>query len=258
MGVRITGLVWRQIRHQNRLFWRTPLAAFFTLAFPLILVSLFSVILGSQDIGGGVRISQFYIPAMSVYAAATATFTNLAIGTSLSRDQGILRRVRGTPLPPWIHMAGRIGSGVWTGLISIVLLFIMGWAVFGFQMVWDNLGVAALAFVVSMAAFSALGLAVCAVVKNGEATPAVANAVILPMAFISDIFIPLEGAPRWLQVAGDIFPLKHFGELFRRSFDPFYDGAVLDWVSLAIIGAWFLVGLFVASRYFSWDPHGNN
>lgn len=248
-------LLWRQVRHQNSTFWRTPVAAFFTLVLPIMFLVLFNLLFGDED-AGGVPFSQFFTPAIAIFAAVSATFTNLAIGTSLSRDQGILKRVRGTPLPAWIYMAGRIGSGVWVAVISIVLMFGLGWALYDFRIVWANLAVAVLVFVVGMATFSALGLAVCAMVKNGESVPAVAQAVILPMAFISDIFIPTEGAPAWLTTLGDVFPLKPFAALFSDAFNPFFTGSVLGWGSLGVMLAWLVVGLIITTRFFTWDPRG--
>jgi len=129
-------------------------------------------------------------------------------------------------------MAGRIGSGVWIAVVSVVAMFVVGWSLFGFVMLWDNLGVALSVFVLGMATFSALGLSVCAVVRTADTVPAVTNAVFLPMAFISGIFIPLEDAPGWLVVLGDIFPLKHFAEPFGASFNPFHTGPVLGWENL--------------------------
>lgn len=249
-------LVWLQIRSNNRMFWRTPIAAFFTLALPVIFLVLFSVIFGSDDIGDGYSFSQFFAPAMAVFAAVSSTFTNLAIKTAFARDQGILKRVRGTPLPPWIYMAGTIGSGVWVAVLSVMLMFVLGWAFFGFRMIWDDLGWAALVFVVGIATFSALGLAVCSVIKNGDAAPAVANGFFLPMAFISGIFIPLDDAPQWLVILGDIFPLKHFAEPFGDAFNPLHTGSVLGWEDIAIMVAWLLGGALIVTRFFSWDPHG--
>ena len=247
-------LLWRQIRHQNRIFWRTPVAAFFTLVLPIFFLVLFSVIFGSDEVAEGYRFSQFFAPTMAVFAAGTSTFTTLSIGTALSRKQGILKRVRGTPLTPWVYMGGRIGSAVWVAVVSVVVMFVVGWAFFGFVMFWSNLGVALVVFVLGVATFSALGLSVCALVKSADATPAVANAVFLPMSFFSGIFIPLDDAPAWLVTLGDIFPLKHFAEPFAAAFDPFHAGVVLGWEDLAIMGAWLAGGLVVTIRFFSWDP----
>ena len=249
-------LAWLQTRSTNRLFWRTPVAAFFTLALPVIFLVLFSVIFGSEDIGGGYSFSQFFAPSMAVFAAVSSTFSNLAIKTAFAREQGILKRVRGTPLPPWVYMAGNIVSGVWIAVLSVVLMFVLGWAFFGFRMIWDDIGPAVLVFVIGIATFSALGLAVCSLIKNADAAPAVANGVFLPMAFISGIFIQLDDAPRWLVILGDIFPLKHFAVPFGHAFNPLHTGQVLGWENLVIMGAWLVLGGIVVTRFFSWDPRG--
>ena len=249
-------LVWLQTRTTNRLFWRTPVAAFFTLALPVIFLVLFSVIFGSEDVGGGYSFSQFFAPSMAVFAAVSSTFSNLVIKTAYARKLGILKRVQGTPLPPSIYMAGTILSGVWIAVLSVVLMFVIGWAFFGFLMIWDNIGMVVLVFVMGIATFSALGLAVCSLIKNADAAPAVANGVFLPLAFISGIFIPLDDAPRWLVILGDIFPLKHFAGPFGAAFHPWHTGQVLGWENLAIMGAWLVLGGVVVTRFFSWDPRG--
>ena len=249
-------LVWLQIRSTNRLFWRTPISAFFTLALPVIFLVLFSVIFGSEDIGDGYSFSQFFAPSMAVFAAVSSTFTNLAVRTSFTREQGILKRVRGTPLPPSIYMAGTVGSCVWIAILSVALMFIVGWAFFGFRMIWDDFGPAVLVFAVGIATFSALGLAICSIIKNADASPAVANGVFLPMAFISGIFIPLDDAPTWLVILGDIFPLKHFAGPFGDAFNPLHTGQVLGWENVAVMGGWLVVGVVIVTRFFSWDPRG--
>lgn len=249
-------LAWLQARSTNLLFWRTPIAAFFTLALPVIFLVLFSVIFGSEDIGGGYSFSQFFAPSMAVFAAVSSTFSNLAIRTAFARDQGILKRVRGTPLPPWVYLAGIVGSSVWIAVLSVVLMFGLGWAFFGFRMIWADFGLAVMVFVVGIATFSALGLAVCSVIKNGDTAPAVANGIFLPMAFISGIFIPLDDAPQWLVILGYVFPLKHFAGPFSDAFNPLHTGQVLGWEDIAIMGAWLVVGALIVTRFFSWDPRG--
>jgi ABC-2 type transport system permease protein len=246
-------LLWHQVRYQNAMFWRTPVAAFFTLLFPIMFLVLFNLLFGDAEVNGE-PFSQFFTPAITVFAAVSATFTNLAIGTAMSRDQGILKRVRGTPLKPWLYLAGRIGSGLWIALISVVVMFFLAWLLYDFEIVWDRLHEAILVFVVGIATFSAMGLAIAAVVKNGDSVPAVANAIILPMAFVSDIFIQTEDGPAWLERVGDFFPLKPFVHLFGDAFNPFHTGTVFGWDQLAVMVAWGAASLFIAVRNFSWEP----
>ena len=164
---------------------------------------------------------------MAVFAAVSATFTNISIGTALARDQGILKRVRGTPLPPWIYMGGRIGSGVWIALISVVMMFVVGWVFFGFHMLWDDFGLAVLVFVVGMATFSALGLSVCAVVKNGDSVPAVAQRRVLADGFHLGYLHPARRRPTVARRPRRHLPPQTLRRAVRRCLrpDPFRAGS---------------------------------
>ncbi len=249
------GLIWRQIRYQNRIFWRTPISAFFTLAFPLMFLVLFTAIFGNDVIEGlGVRFAQFYAPGLAVFAAVSASYTNLAIGTAISRDNGILKRVRGTPLPPWIYIAGRIGSAIWIALLAVVLMLTVGAVFYGVQIPTRGLPAALVAFLVGVACFSALGMLVAALAPNGDSTPAITNATLLPVAFVSDVFIPLNNPPAWMNFVGNFFPLRPFVEAFRDPFDPTLTGAQFHWDKLGYMALWGVVAVLIAVRYFRWEP----
>jgi len=257
-------LVWQQIRYQNRIFWRTPISAFFTLVFPLMFLFVFVTLFGNDEIGDlGVTTAQFYAPALAVFGAVSATYTNLAIGTAISRDEGILKRVRGTPLPPWIYMAGRVGSAVWIAFMAVLLMMSVGVVVFGVEIYLESLPALLVAFVVGVACFAALGLLVAALAPSGEASPAIANATLLPLAFISDIFIvPSDNSPGWLAILGSIFPLKHFALAFSDAFSPvevFARDGWLDhfhWKEYGIMALWLVGGVILAIRFFTWEPRG--
>ena len=252
-------LVSNQIRYQNTIFWRTPVAAFFTLFFPLFFLLLFSLLFGSDqaiDLGdrGSFSVSQFYAPSLAVFAAASATYTNLAVGTAISRDQGILKRFKGTPLPSWVYLAGRVGSAVWIALIGVVIMMAVGVFAFDVQVTVDTLPAAVVTFAVGAASFAALGLAVAGLAPNGDSAPAVANATILPLAFISDVFVAIEDPPGWLDTVGNLFPLKHFVRSFQDAFSPFTTDSAFRWGHLAVMAAWGLLGVAIAVRTFGWDP----
>lgn len=251
-------LAWRQIRYQNRLFWRTPVAAFFTLVFPLMFLLLFSVIFGTEEIEitgrGSFSVAQFYAPALAVFAAASATYTNIGIGTAIARDEGILKRFRGTPLPSWQYMTGLIGSGIWIALLATVLMMGVGVFAFDVNIEMAKLPAALVTFVVGAGCFAAFGLALAAFAPTGDSAPAMANATILPLAFVSDVFIAIEDPPRWLRAIGDFFPLKHFVRAFQDAFHPLTTAPAFRWEDLAVMAAWGVVGTFLALRFFSWEP----
>jgi ABC-2 type transport system permease protein len=248
-------LLWEQFRYQNKIFWRTPIAAFFTMVFPLMLLVLFTAIFGNEMIEElGVTTAQFFTPGLAVFAAVSASYTSLAIGTAIARDSGILKRIRGTPIPPWLYITGRVASSVYLGFIAIVVMMGVGIVFYGVQLFPRTLPAALVTFMVGVGCFSALGLLVAAISPNGDAAPAITNATLLPVAFISNIFFPVEDPPRWMELAGDFFPLKHFAGAFRDAFDPTLTGGQFHWPELAYLALWGVVAAVLAIRLFKWEP----
>lgn len=250
-------MFWSQLRHASRAFWRTPIAAFFTIVFPLIFLLLIGALAGNQviDQRSGVRLAQFLTPAIAAFASVSATFTALAIGLVIDREAGILKRARGTPLPPWLFMAARVGSSVWIALVSVALMLLIGVVLFDVQLIARTAPAALLTLTIGIGCFAALGLAVVAVSPSQSATQAITNVIIIPMAFVSDVFAIGGDPPRWLQIVGWTFPLKHFTNALGDTFNPFLDGAQFGWYHLAVMAAWGILGTVIALRFFSWEPH---
>jgi len=256
------GLVWGQIRYQNTIFWRTPIAAFFTIVFPLMFLVIFTLVFGNERIDElGITLGQYYAPAMAVFGAVSATYTNITIQTAIVRDEGILKRVRGTPLPAWIYVAGRIASAAYVAAIAAAVMLAVGVAAYGvkiFAVAAPALGVT---FLVGVMCFSALGLLVAALTPSSDAAPAIANATLLPLAFISGIFfVSGPSEPALLRAVAGAFPLRPFGLAFRDGFDPIEVaarggwGGQFHWVELAIMAAWLVAGASLAARFFTWEP----
>jgi ABC-2 type transport system permease protein len=245
-----------QVRATNRSFWRNPTSAFFTFAFPLMFLVIFTALLGGGEVEvePGVFLDQadYYVAAMSAFAVITATYTNLAIAITFTRDEGILKRTRGAPLPAWVYLTGRVVHAL---LVSILLVIIT--SAFGVLFYGATIPTGTLLFehsvtvIVGAMAFAALGLATTAIVPNADAAPAVVNAIILPLLFLSGVFIALEGAPQWMVVVGDVFPVKHFAEAMLGSF---YGRPAFEWIDVLVVAAWGVAGLLAAVKYFSWEP----
>lgn len=247
--------IWRYLRHTNAGFWRSPIAAFFTIVFPLLFLVLLGSLTGNTVIPGtnGVRVAQYLTPAIAAFAATTASFTSLAIGLVIEREEGVLKRVRGVPLDPWMFMVSRVGSTVWIALVSVALMLAVGVLFFDVQLIPRTAPAALLTIMVGIGCFAALGLAVVALSPSQSATQAIANAVIIPLAFISDIFFQGE-LTGWLDTVGSLFPLKHFANALQQTFDPFLDGPQFGWDHLAVMTAWGAVGAAVALWRFRWEP----
>jgi ABC-2 type transport system permease protein len=251
-------LLLNQVRATNRAFWRNPASAFFTFAFPLMFLVIFTSLLGSGrvEVAPGVFIEQdrYFVAAMGAFAVISATYTNLAISVAFTRDLGILKRTRGTPLPGWAYLTGRVVHAVLVSLLLVVITVVFGVLVYGADVPAGRLLLEFVAtVVVGAAAFSALGLATTAMIPNAEAGPPIVNAIILPLLFLSGIFIPLgEDAPQWMKTVGDIFPVKHFAEAMLGSF--YGSPLPFSWSDVLVVAAWGVAGLALAVRFFSWEP----
>ncbi len=242
------GLALRQARFENLAFWRNPAAAFFTFAFPLLFMVILNVLLGGQNL------ARFYTPSIIVFSVVTATYTNLAMSVSLARDDGILKRLRSTPLPTWSYLVGRMLHAAWVSLLLIVIVAAFGAVFYGVQVPWAQLPALLVTLLVAAAAFCALGLAVATLVPNADAAPAVVNASILPLFFISNVYFPLDGAPQWVDTVSSLFPVRHFADAMIRIADPNSVGPGFSPSDLGVIAIWGVVGLLLAARFFSWEP----
>lgn len=244
-----------QTVYQNRIFFRTPVAAFFTLIFPLFIFIVFSLVFGNEYIPElGVNLSQYFGPAMAVFAAVSATYTNIASVTAYQRDEGILKRIRGTPLPASLYHGGKIVSGTFVAVIAVVVMMAVGVAFYGINLYADTIVAAVATFFIGVACFASLGLLVAGLVNSGEAATAVTNATLLPLAFISGIFLlPSDQSPEWLDTIANLFPLKHFVVPFTDAFNPTYTGSPWQWDHLGYMVLWGVVALVFGIRFFKWE-----
>ena len=247
-------LVLHQARYDIRIFVRDPAASFFTLALPVIFLVLFVTIFGSQTLESGVETTTFFVPGIVALAMVSATFVNLSISLTQQRENGILKRVRGTPLPPWVFIAGRVITAVVVGLAMAALLVAIGQLFYGVSVPGVPLAGFLFALALGAAVFSALGMAITAAIPSEAAAPAVANAVTLPLFFISGIFVPAENIPDWLLSIADVFPLKPFADALFHAFDPATSGLGLAWGDLAVMTAWGVAAALLAVRTFCWTP----
>jgi ABC-2 type transport system permease protein len=261
--VRDLAILGRQIRYTNRSFWRNPAAAFFTFAFPLMFLVIFTALFGNVSIcpvlATGrcpipeISTSTFYISAIATFSIITATYTNLATSVAFLKDLGVLKRIRGTPAPAWTYLAGRVIHSILLAILLVAIVTAFGVAFYNAELPSHTFLAFATTIVVGAACFSALGLALTAVIPNADAAPAVVNASILPLLFLSDIFIPIQDPNAWYVQVAKVFPPYHFAQAMKAAyFAPAGSGFSPD--HLLVIGIWGLVGLFLAVRFFRWEP----
>lgn len=251
-------LVVRQVHYQLRYFFRIPVALFFTLILPIVMLILFNAIFGDNTVtinGGEWPIRQFYTGGLAAYTAVSATYSNIGNMVPIRRDEGILKRWRSTPLPTWIYLAGLIGASVILAFAGTILMLAMGASFYDLTIEWEKMPAAFVTLLVGVAAFAALGMALVSVIKSASSSAAVVNATILPLAFISDVFVSTD-RDGLLDTVANLFPLKPFVNAFQGCFNPFVDGSGFDPGKLAFVAAWGVAGALIAIKRFTWEPSG--
>lgn len=250
-------LALRQVWYINLAFVRNPAALFFTLVFPVMFLVIFTVIFGNGHIAVGpaktVTVATFYVPAIAAFSVINACYTNIAISLTASRDTGALKRIHGSPLPVWSYMVARILHAIVMAIVLVLICGGFGAAFYGATLPTNTLPAFLLTLVVGAAVFSALGVAVTAVIPNADAAPAVVNATILPLLFISNIFIPLVNPSGWIDIVGKIFPVRHFADAMIGSFFQL-SGSGLHANDLYVMGVWGIGALIFGVRAFRWEP----
>jgi ABC-2 type transport system permease protein len=247
------GLGWLWFKARLRLLGRTPRATFFTFVFPLILLALLDT-LGSGDVkvpGGRVDYEQYITPAIAVFALTAATYTSVMFGVATAREQGVFKRVRGTPLPMSMFLGSWVASTVVAGLGSVALMILVAVPAFGVDIRAELLPAAIVTLLLGGLAFTALGFAVASFVRRADTAPIVANITLFPLLFISGVFYSPEGQPHWLQRIADLFPLSHLVSAFTACFSPYTTGSGFSGRDLASLAAWGLIGSVVAIRRFA-------
>ena len=245
----------RQLRFEQKAFWRNPAGAVFTFAFPLLFLVIFSTLNSGARIAerGNITFVTFFVPGIIAFGLISACYTNLAIRMTISRDFGILKRVRGTPVPTWAYMAGQVGSSI---VITFMLLFLtVGLGVVAFGVEFRSTTAAGLVVTLALGAacFCALGLAVSGICPNADAAPAIVNFSIFPLLFVSGIFFPLDSAPHWLSSLAKLFPMQRLADGLQYAFDPRTRGLGFNGADVLGLLAWTVAGSLLAFRLFRWD-----
>jgi ABC-2 type transport system permease protein len=228
-------LALHQLRFERMLFRRNPSAAFFNFVLPLVLLFLVASVFADDDDELAVL-----IPGIAGMSIMATTFTALAFNVTFLREQGILKRIRGVPIPAGSYLGGLIGSAVVNAVVQVVLVFAIGKLVYGVDLP-DEPGAVLVYAITGVAAF---GIAFSHAIPNFDAAGAYTNAVFLPLIFISGVFYSADELPPALEVIGGVLPLKHVidglaGEGFGAG--------------LAVVLAWGALGAVLAVRYFRWE-----
>jgi ABC-2 type transport system permease protein len=239
-------LSWRQYRLERRMFWRNPSAAFFNFALPLLFLA-----------GGGILFSgsqhslDLLVASIAGMAVMSTTFTALAYNIVFLRERGVLKRIRGTPLPTISYFGGVAANAITNTALQITIVVLAGRVFFGigWPQHWSELIVFVLVGVISMAS---LGVAFAHVIPNFESAAAYVNAVFAPVVFVSFFVFDSHSPPQFLRTIAEALPLE---PLIRGLSAAMVTGASLssNLDALAVIALWGVFGIYFAVRGFSWE-----
>jgi len=250
-------LVVHQFRFEQKVFWRSPAAVFFTVMFPVIFLLIFSSLFGNDEIEElGIKTTVYYVPGIVTLAVVSATLVNVAMRIVEMRESGRLKRVRGTPLPTSAYILARVGNALVISLAMVVLVTAIGHFLYDVPVPTRTIPALLVTLLVGTFAFCSLGLALSTVIPSEEAAPPITNFTVLPLYFLSGVFIPENEIPDGVLHVAAFFPIRHFFQAFLTAFDPQTTGAGFEWGHLAIVAAWGLAGLILAVRFFRWAPRG--
>ena len=239
-------LAWRQYRLERRMFWRNPSAAFFNFLLPLLFLGMFGAIFADQPENLDV-----IVPGIAGMSVMSTTFSALAHNLVHLREAGILKRMRGTPMPSSSYLAAIAGNAVTNTALQIAIITIAGKAFFGVD--WPQDWLALVVFVTAgVACFAALGVALSHAIPNFDSAPAYVNAAFLPMIMISGVFYDADNAPAVLKDIAEALPLKHLIDGLSGAMVS-GEGLASNGTALLMLGLWGAAGAFLAVRGFSWD-----
>jgi ABC-2 type transport system permease protein len=235
---------WRQFRIERKQFWRNPTAAFFGFVLPLVFLLIIGALTDQAH-------RDIVVPGIAGMNVMASTFNALGMNLTFRREQGLLKRTRGTPMPTVSYLGGILGNVVFNSIVQVALVIVAGKLLFGLPWPhhWDELVIFT---VVGVFAFSALGVAFSHVIPNFDAAPAYTNFVYLPSILIGGVFFDPATSSAVLSDIARVMPISHFVEGMRGAIR--VNGGLSHHTGdLAVLALWGAAGLWFAIRGFSWE-----
>lgn len=238
-----------QVAHAQAILWRDASSVFFAVVFPLLLVAIIPTVNGGGDleIREGLLLGTFFAATMAIYGSAVTSFVNMPQGLAEDRERGVLKRTRATPLPTGVMLAGRVVAALVVSLLTLVAIALLAVAMYS-PPVPPGWPVGLLVFVLSATTFALVGLAVASLVHSGQAVLGATLGTLLPLCFISDIFVAGVDLPDVLDTIGWIFPLRHAARAMTDSVTAV--AGPFPWSHVAVILAWAAVSVVVIATRF--------
>jgi ABC-2 type transport system permease protein len=260
LGLDRTGL-------ELKMYSREKEAVFFSFLFPILLLSLFSTIFSSQFedsvASGGMSAGQFFLPGMLSAGILLTSFQTMALSVATERDDGSLKRLRATPMPPVAYFLGKVGLVGVTSVLQTVLLLAVAALAFGVDLPTepDRWAVFAVVFTLGIFCGTVLGIAYSSLASSRSIGAVVIGPMIV-LQFVSGVYIAFDDVPPWLQQVAALFPLKWIAQGMRSVFFP----AEMASAEMAgrwetgrtclVLLAWGIGGLVLCVTTFRWFKRG--
>ncbi|MET0789750.1 MAG: ABC transporter permease [Cellulomonas sp.] len=251
--------------YEVRTFFRERDAVVFIFAYPIIMLAIFATVFGQDGAtvgpAPGIPFAQYFLPGMLATGIMLSSFQSLAITIAVERDDGGLKRLHGTPLPPAAYFLGRTGQVLVTSLVQTALLLAAAALVFDVPMpstagAWTTF---AWVFVLGTTAGTLCGVAFSSVPRSGKSASAVVTPIVLVLQFISGVFFVYNDLPTWMQHVASVFPLKWMAQGMRSVFLPpsaeswEVSGSWQHGATALVLVVWAVAALVVGIRTFRWQ-----
>lgn len=254
-----------------RIFFRDRDSMIFIFLFPTIFLLLFAAIMGNMDVTEGmnapmvVNFKQYFLPGMLASGIIYTGFQNLATAIPIERDQGVLKRLRGTPLPAAAYFGGKVIQVIFVSIAQLGLMLVVARVALGIPLptegrTWLTFG---WVFLLAISTSTVLGIAMSSIPRTGKSASAIMVPVVLVLQFISGVYFPFSQIPDWMQNIAGFFPLKWMAQAMRGVFLPdfmrsqephnsweFGTGAI-------VVAIWLVIGLVLALKTFRWQSRSD-
>lgn len=237
---------------------RNPRARFFTFMFPILLLVIFSSVLGhgKSTVVDGVHVSlsRYFVGGIIAMSIITSAYAGLVISIAAARESGVLKRRRATPVPPAIIIAGQALATLVTAAIASVLLLLIARLGYGIGFSVGSLAAMACAAVVGTLTFACLGFAVAGLIGSADAAQPAVQMTTLPLYFFSGVWIPSASLPSALRHIAELFPIEHLAAALHLASVHGSLASALAPRDLLVLAAWAFATAVFAARRFSWLP----
>lgn len=248
-----------QFHYDLLAFLRNRQSRFFTLVLPVLFLVIFASLFHSSTVkvaGGTINTSIYYVPGIITLGIIAAAFVNLVISVTAQRESGALKRRRATPVPAAAIIAGRALTSVLVALGITALLLILGWLLYKATIPGRTAPALVITVIIGAVAFCCMGFALASVIRTEDSAQPITQAVMLPLYFISGVFVAVSLLPAWMVDIANIFPVRHLAAALLTAYNPHTTGTGFAGTDLLIVALWGVAGLVFALWRFSWVPLG--